>query len=68
MVQDINGSLHLAQRIIDLFDEAGVTEAERYRVLKIVTALIPGSYHPLTDGAASERAAPDAARSAQEVP
>jgi hypothetical protein len=36
-------SLILAQRIIDLFDEAGATTAERYRAVSLATVLIPDS-------------------------
>ena len=43
MEKEANVGLILAQRIIELFDEAGATEAERYCAVQVVTALIPAS-------------------------
>ncbi len=43
MEKEANISLILAQKIIELFDEAGATEAERYCAVQVATALIPAS-------------------------
>lgn len=43
MKREVNISLLLAQRIIELFDEAGASKTERYCTVKLVTAMIPVS-------------------------
>ena len=43
MEKEVNVSVILAQRIIELFDEVGATEAERYCAVQVATALIPSS-------------------------
>ncbi|HEX8889366.1 MAG TPA: hypothetical protein VF779_09320 [Pyrinomonadaceae bacterium] len=43
MKKEVSLSLILAQRIIELFDEAGANKAERYCAINLVTAMIPVS-------------------------
>jgi hypothetical protein len=43
MKKEANVSLILAERIIELFDEVGASEAERYCAVNLVAAMIPVS-------------------------
>lgn len=45
--------LLLAQRIIDLFDEAGATETERYQAVQLATVLIADSVRLSRDSSQS---------------
>ncbi len=43
MEKNVSVALILAQRIIDLFNEMGATETERYQAVQVATVLIPES-------------------------
>lgn len=66
MEVQMNISLILAQRIINLFDEAGATRAERYRAVQLATVLIPDS---VKEKATSDGSSlPDSRQSGEESP
>jgi hypothetical protein len=51
MKKEASLSLILAQRIIEMFDEAGANKTERYCAVNLVTAMIPASVGEDGEGA-----------------